>query len=92
LKMQATAGQSGQVTVTVTAQDAYGQTGTGTLALSITPAPGGGGGVLDYWSLLILGMGLVTRGGAVSAWRVHAGRRVAVSSKRLAHPVQENAS
>jgi hypothetical protein len=92
LKMQAAAGQSGQVTVTVTAQDAYGQTGTGTLALNISPAPGGGGGLLDYWSLIILGMGLVTRGNAASAWRVRAGQRVDASSKCLAHPVQVSAS
>ena len=92
LKMQATAGQSGQVTVTVTAQDAYGQSGIGTLALSITPAPSGGGGVLDYGSLLILGMGLVTRGGRSLRTAGACGRAVAASSKCLVRPVQQNAS
>jgi hypothetical protein len=59
LRMQPSAGQSGQVSVTVSAHDPYGQSAHATLALSITPsAAGGGGGVFDYSSLLILGMWL----------------------------------
>jgi hypothetical protein len=57
LRMQPAAGQSGQVSVTVSAHDPYGQSAQGTLALSITPSTGaGGGGDLDYASLLILGL------------------------------------
>jgi hypothetical protein len=60
LRMQPTAGQSGQVSITVSARDPYGQAAQGTLALSITRSAGGsgGGGVFDYSSLLILGMWL----------------------------------
>jgi len=59
LRMQPTAGQSGQVSVTVSAHDPYGQSAQGTLALSITPSTGGGGGGdFDYASLLILGLWL----------------------------------
>jgi hypothetical protein len=61
--MKPTAGQSGQVTVSVAAQDPYGQSAAGTLALSITPPAGGGGGAIDYGLLLILGMWLVRSAG-----------------------------
>jgi hypothetical protein len=56
--MQPIAGQAGQVSVTVSAHDAYGQSARGMLALSITPTAGGGGGVFDYASLVVLGMWL----------------------------------
>jgi hypothetical protein len=59
--MQPGAGQSGQATVTVTAQDPYGQTAKGTLTLTVTPAAGSGGGAFDYWSLTVLGIWLVAR-------------------------------
>jgi hypothetical protein len=58
LRMQPIAGQAGQVSVTVSAHDAYGQSARGMLALSITPTAGGGGGVFDYASLVVLGMWL----------------------------------
>jgi hypothetical protein len=64
------AGQAGQATLTVTAQDPYGQSARGTLAVSIaapaTSSGGGGGGAFDYWSLLILGLWLAFSGGAAS--------------------------
>jgi len=65
MSLRPSAGQSGQATVTVTAQDAYGQSARATLALSIAPAAaGGGGGALDWCSLLLLAMGLVASAGA----------------------------
>jgi hypothetical protein len=69
LSMKPISGQSGEVTLTVTAVDAYGQSSHGTVALSVTPstAGGGGGGAFDYVSLLILGMWLAGSGGAVRA-------------------------
>jgi len=71
--MKPITGQSGQVTLTITAVDAYGQSSHGTLALSVTPAAGegaGGGGAFDYGSLLILGMWLAgSRGAAGGATR-----------------------
>jgi hypothetical protein len=60
LRMQPIAGHAGQVSVTVSAHDPYGQSAQGTLALSITPSAGGGGGGgdFDYASLLTLGIWL----------------------------------
>jgi hypothetical protein len=46
-------GQTGSSTVTLQAQDAYGQKGTATAAIQVNPAPspGGGGGSLDLMTL-----------------------------------------
>jgi hypothetical protein len=49
-------GQTGSSTVTITAQDPYGQTAAGTATIQVGAAPGkSGGGAFDAWTLLALG-------------------------------------
>jgi hypothetical protein len=62
-------GQSGTATITIAAQDSYGQTGINTATLQVNappppPSHGGGGGAVDLWiliSLSALAMGHVRR-------------------------------
>lgn len=58
-------GQSGTATVSIKAQDPYGQTNSAAATVQEAAAPGGsggGGGAFDLWTLLALGGVLTLRG------------------------------
>jgi hypothetical protein len=69
-------GQSGSATISMSAKDAYGQTGSAAATLQVSAPPGssggssggghGGGGAFDLWSLFALG-GILSLGKQLKA-------------------------